>query len=244
MKNKKFLWIIVISFHLFCFSCQAQRVVETVKDQKGLVVINDVSVYEQTVKADSNKQMVLLNEYIHPLVADWVYATSNNFTHTILYHHPLAFSRLNVAKALRDVEEVLQRQGLGLMFYDAYRPYSVTKKMWEVVPDERYAANPAKGSGHNRGIAVDVSLIDLKTKNELAMPTAFDDFTGKAHHDYMQLDSTVIANRNLLKTVMENHGFTALQTEWWHYSLEDSTTTYEVLDLSFEELFVAFEKIK
>jgi D-alanyl-D-alanine dipeptidase len=107
--------------------------------------------------------------------------------------------------------------------------------MWEIVPDERYAANPAKGSGHNRGIAVDVTLVNLLTGKELAMPTDFDDFSEKAHHDYMHLDSTIIANRKILRDVMEQHGFVALQTEWWHYSLPDPKK-YQLMDLDFDQL--------
>ena len=108
--------------------------------------------------------------------------------------------------------------------------------MWRIVPDEKYAANPAKGSGHNRGISVDVTIVRLTTGEELPMPTKFDDFTEKAHHNYMNLESEVIENRRLLKTVMEANGFTALPTEWWHFSYTSDTKTYELLDLDFEEL--------
>ncbi len=179
--------------------------------------------------------MVSLNKYISPFIVDWKYAAKNNFTHTVLYHHPEAFVRLPVAKAMQQVEEELKQKGLGLKFYDTYRPYSVTERMWKIVPDARYAADPAKGSGHNRGIAVDISLIDLKTGKELPMPTAFDDFTEKAHVNYMQLDSNIIANRDLLKTVMERNGFTVLATEWWHYYFEKYEDD-ELLDIDFKDL--------
>lgn len=108
--------------------------------------------------------------------------------------------------------------------------------MWKIVPDERYAANPAKGSGHNRGIAVDVTLVKIATGEELPMPTAFDDFSEKAHHNYMQLSNEIIANRTLLKTIMEKHGFTPLATEWWHYSLSGMGEQFELLDLNFKLL--------
>jgi D-alanyl-D-alanine dipeptidase len=166
-------------------------------------------------------------------LADIQYATSQNFTKTVLYTRPQLLARLPVARALQKVQQRLAQKGLSLFFYDAYRPYSVTEKMWEIVPDERYAANPAKGSGHNRGVAVDISLADIKTGKPVAMPTAFDDFTEKAHHSYNKLDSSVIANRLLLKTVMEQNEFAALSTEWWHYSYTGSSTAFAILDLPF-----------
>lgn len=179
--------------------------------------------------------MVALTNYLQPLVTDWKYATADNFTNQVLYHKPEAYVRLAAAKALQAVQEELRLKNVGLKFFDAYRPYSVTKKMWEIVPDERYAANPAKGSGHNRGIAVDVTLIDLETGKELLMPTAFDDFSEKAHHDYMNVDPEAIANRRLLKGIMEKYGFIALDTEWWHYYLPEPTK-YSLMDFSFEQM--------
>lgn len=178
--------------------------------------------------------MVALKNYVSPLLTDWQYATTSNFTKTVLYNHPEAFVRLPVAKALKNIQLQLATQGLSLRFFDAYRPYSITEKMWEIVPDERYAANPAKGSGHNRGIAVDITLANIKTGENLTMPTPFDDFTERAHHNYAQLDSTTLANRALLKKVMEQHGFTALATEWWHYYYTKGN--FALLDLSFEDL--------
>lgn len=107
--------------------------------------------------------------------------------------------------------------------------------MWELVKDDRYAADPKKGSGHNRGIAVDLTIIDLKTKEELAMGTGFDNFTDSAHHDFSALPVDVLQNRLLLKNTMEKYGFKALETEWWHYALPNSSE-YELLDLSFDDL--------
>ena len=95
--------------------------------------------------------MVPLSAYVNPLITDWKYATDSNFTKQTLYQNPDAYMRLEAALALQKINEELKHKGLGLKIFDAYRPFSVTKKMWEVVPDENYAANPAKGSGHNRG---------------------------------------------------------------------------------------------
>lgn len=203
--------------------------------QSKLIVIHTKPYYQTTIFEDTMKQIVAINKYITTIKTDFVYATENNFTHQILYKKPTAYLRLAAAKALKAVANTLQEKGLGLLIYDAYRPYSVTKTMWQIVPDDRYAANPAKGSGHNRGIAVDLTLYDFKTGNPLPMPTAFDDFTEKAHHNYMQLDSVVIVNRALLKTTMEQHGFKALETEWWHYYLPNSNY-YELLDFDFKQM--------
>lgn len=108
--------------------------------------------------------------------------------------------------------------------------------MWKLVHDERYTADPAKGSSHNRGAAVDVTLVKISTGQELVMPTGFDDFSEKAHHTYTNLPKEVVDNRALLKTTMEKFGFVSLRTEWWHYSLPDAAKRFELLDLSFQQL--------
>jgi D-alanyl-D-alanine dipeptidase len=205
------------------------------KNRYGLQVIVNGNAYTISIEGDSSKEIVPLKYYITPLITDWKYSSKTNFTKTVLYHKPQAYVRLAAARALQNVQDELKDQGLSLKFYDAYRPYSITEKMWQIVSDERYAANPAKGSGHNRGIAVDVSLVDIISGKELNMPTEFDDFSEKAHHNYMQLDSTVIGNRKLLRSVMEKHGFIALETEWWHYYLPNAER-FELLDLDFKQL--------
>jgi D-alanyl-D-alanine dipeptidase len=206
------------------------------KNEFGLQVVDNIQTHRYVVKTDSTQKMMLLTAIIPDLVTDWRYATTNNFTGMVLYTQPDPFLRLPAARALQLVQADLISKGLGLKLFDAYRPYAVTRKMWAKVPDERYAANPAKGSGHNRGAAVDVTLIDLKTGKELAMPTPYDDFTEKAHHDYSRLDSTVLANRALLKSTMEKFGFAALSTEWWHYYWPNAAQRFMLMDLSFDQL--------
>jgi zinc D-Ala-D-Ala dipeptidase len=207
----------------------------TAKKPLPRVLTADSITYITDNQLDTGKSMVSLTKYLQPLICDWRYATKDNFTGQILYTNPEAFLRLPAAKALRAVQEELKQQNLSLKIYDAYRPYQVTKKMWEIVSDERYTANPAKGSGHNRGAAVDVSLVDLSTGQELRMPTGYDDFSEKAHHDYMKLDPVQLRNRKLLRDVMEKHGFVALETEWWHYYLRNPEQ-FELLDLDFDEM--------
>lgn len=200
------------------------------QNKYGLPVVNSHALYRQLAAADSNQLLVKLDSCIPGLRRDVRYATTNNFTHTRLYGHDHIYLRLPAARALQAVQTALQAQGLGLLIYDAYRPYRVTEKMWEIVPDDRYAADPRKGSGHNRGIAVDLTLIQLSTGMPLHMPTGYDDFTEKAHYSYIPADTTVTANRKLLRTIMEQHGFTALETEWWHFYLKDGRE-YPVMDI-------------
>lgn len=229
----------LIHTFLFVINCSQPGCSQHITDSKknlNPVVISNITVFSNSVKHDPKKRLVLLKEYVNMLVTDFKYATSNNFTHHILYNNPQAYVRLPVAILLKKVQEELIAKGLGLKVFDAYRPYSVTKEMWKVIPDERYAANPAKGSGHNRGAAVDVTLVKISTGEELPMPTGFDDFSEKAHHTYMNLPEEVLQNRALLKTIMEKHGFISLSTEWWHYSLSNAATDFELLDLSFNEL--------
>lgn len=236
MKNRYFRYVLFCCVAVIFVQCRAQRPNAVPLNAYGLAVINTYQAYHQTVQADSNQQMVLLSDWVQPLVTDFKYATVHNFTHTILYTHPIAFARLPAAKALQQVQQELTKKGLSLKFFDAYRPYSVTEKMWTVVPDDRYAANPAKGSGHNRGAAFDVTLINRATGQELPMPTPFDDFTEKAHHNYQALPAEILANRLLLKTVMEKYGFVALSTEWWHYALPNAAQQFGLLNVSFAQL--------
>lgn len=145
------------------------------------------------------------------------YATENNFTHKKVYPSARCFLQEPAARALDKVEQELETQHVGLVIFDAYRPLSVQKIFWEIFPDENYVANPAKGSRHNRGCAVDVSLIDLKTGTELTMPSAFDDFSKKSQRNYEKMEPLAHKHCKLLEEVMEKHGFKGLPSEWWHF---------------------------
>jgi zinc D-Ala-D-Ala dipeptidase len=151
---------------------------------------------------------------------DWVidarYARNDNFMGQAFYPRNVLFLEKATAERLRRVQASLKKRGLRLKIWDAFRPLSVQKAMWHVKPDDRYVANPAKGSRHNRGAAVDVTLVDAKG-NELEMPTAFDDFSERAHHNWMEASETAQRHRTLLREVMTAEGFLPLTTEWWHY---------------------------
>lgn len=192
---------------------------------------------KKQVKKDSAKKMVELKAMMPGIIYDLRYASTNNFMHRLMYPEGTnnTFLRLPAANALKNVQDDLKNSGFGLKIFDAYRPYSVTEKFWELVHDERYVANPAKGSGHNRGIAVDLTIINLKTGKELDMGTGFDNFTDSAHHAFTRLPEEILQNRELLKSTMEKYGFKPLDTEWWHFFLNNGSK-FEILDIDFKKL--------
>ena len=155
---------------------------------------------------------------LHPnFLFDMRYATANNFLDSAVYPCANCLLRNEVAQALVKANKDFMKQGYRIKFYDCYRPLDVQKKMWAVMPDSRYVANPYQsGSIHNRGGAVDITLVDSSGK-ELDMGTGFDHFGEEAHHDYQQLPREVKLNRERLRKGMEAVGFKALGTEWWHY---------------------------
>ncbi len=155
---------------------------------------------------------------LKPVDLNFTYATTDNFVKTKLYPCPRCFLRPEVAIAVEKAHQQLQQQGYGgLRLLDCYRPQPIQQKMWEIKPDERYVANPAKGSDHNRGIAVDLTILDRNGK-PLDMGTEFDKFSPKSHHTYLELSPEILKNRSLLKTTMAAAGFRHINTEWWHYA--------------------------
>lgn len=165
------------------------------------------------------------------------YATPNNFLGFPVYPEARAFLQREAALAVKAANEELRGQGLGLLILDAYRPHSVTQLMWDRTPESQraYVADPAKGSRHNRGAAVDLTIIDLSTGRPLKMPSKYDDFSSKAHHDYMGASNEALQNRAKLKALMVKHGFEPLSNEWWHYDFA-GWEKYPISDQSFKEL--------
>jgi D-alanyl-D-alanine dipeptidase len=162
---------------------------------------------------------VRLNDY-KEFAFDMRYATPNNFLKEKVYPCSNCLVRSEVADALIKANKIFLEKGYRIKFYDCYRPLEVQKKMWAIKPDNRYVANPKGGSIHNRGAAVDMTLVDQVGK-ELDMGTEFDHFGEEAHHGYTKLAKEVIENRIYLKSVMERCGFAAQPTEWWHYNFGD-----------------------
>lgn len=178
-----------------------------------------------------NAELVDLEQAIPGIVLDIRYATTNNFTGQQLYPFAKGYLRQAAAKKLRAAQADLAAQGLGLKIFDGYRPLSVQRKMWEVYPHPGYVADPKHGSRHNRGAAVDVTLIRLNDGAELPMPTPYDDFTERAHRNFTDLPDDVRHNRDLLEQVLTRHGFVGLPTEWWHFDDKD-WRQYPLLDIA------------
>lgn len=205
MSMKKFFIAVVVSFCFFQSGC-----------------------FSRHQLSETDHDIIALLSLDSTFVLDIRYATENNFTKTKLY--PLANAKLRreAAESLVAVNRDLKQHGLRLKIYDAYRPLSIQWKLWNVVPDENYVANPLKGSRHNRGAAVDCTIVD-SLGNELEMPTPYDDFTDKAWHTYDALPDTVKKNRELLKQTMMRHGFLPLKSEWWHYDFQ-GWEQFDILD--------------
>jgi D-alanyl-D-alanine dipeptidase len=166
-------------------------------------------------------RLVNVRQYAPDAIFDIRYATSNNFTHEPVYDTASCYLREETARKLGAVERALLARGLTLRIFDCYRPLSVQRQFWALVPDDRYVADPAKGSRHNRGAAIDLTIADYKTGKDLDMGTGFDDFSPRASRDYSNLPATVLANRRLLEQYMEPQGFIGLGTEWWHFDDND-----------------------
>jgi zinc D-Ala-D-Ala dipeptidase len=158
------------------------------------------------------------SDKLRSIEIDFTYATIDNFVKTKLYPCPRCFLRTEVAQAVQTAHQQLQQQGYGgLRLFDCYRPQPIQQKMWKIKPDERYVANPTKGSDHNRGTAVDLTILD-RDGEPLDMGTPFDEFSPKSHHTYLKLSPKILKNRSILKETMASVGFHHIDTEWWHYA--------------------------
>lgn len=165
------------------------------------------------------------------------YATSNNFVGRPVYTEARAFLQKPAAEALLRAGAKLKAQGYGLLIYDGYRPWSVTKVFYDVTPDDKkqFVADPAKGSRHNRGCSVDLSLYDLKTGKPVEMPSDFDEMSDRASVDYKGGTEQSRKLRDMLRQAMESEGYFVYDVEWWHYDYKD-WKLYPVLDIPFSEI--------
>ena len=183
-----------------------------------------LSVSAQITQGENSSQSKMLKGKfvnIKTLSSDFIldikYATADNFLKQAVYDCGECYLREATAKALLAAQKEFVKRGYSLKLFDCYRPLSVQKKMWKILPGTHYVANPAKGSKHNRGAAVDLTLVNLATGKELDMGTPFDTFSPRAHHTYTQLPKEVLDNRKLLKEVMDKYNFKSIYSEWWHY---------------------------
>lgn len=165
------------------------------------------------------------------------YATTNNFLGTIFYSSARAFLQRPAAEAVVRVNRKLNAQGYGLLVHDAYRPWYVTKVFWDATPADKkvFVADPARGSRHNRGCAVDLTLYDLKTKKPVEMVSTYDETTSRAYPDYPGGTSLQRWHRKLLRDAMESEGFTVYSAEWWHFDYQD-WQKYGIGNVTFEEI--------
>jgi zinc D-Ala-D-Ala dipeptidase len=235
-KIQKPFYLLSLTVVIFLTFCRLSAIAQDTGYIRPTVT-DKYDVYKKQAKEDPSKKMVELKSAIPGIVYDLRYATTNNFMKRLMYPAgtSVTFLRQPAVDALQKVQTELNLKDLGVKIFDAYRPYSVTVKFWELVRDERYVANPSRGSGHNRGVAVDLTIINLKTKQELNMGTGFDNFSDTAHQNFTRLPEAVLENRKLLKTIMEKYGFKPYADEWWHYSWPDAAR-FELLDIDFKKL--------
>jgi D-alanyl-D-alanine dipeptidase len=181
--------------------------------------------------------LVELTRLDSTLRLDIRYATSNNFMHRPMYDEARAFLQRPAAEALIRVQKKLKPLGYGLLIFDGYRPWSVTKKFWDETPSGKraFVADPAKGSRHNRGCAVDLSMVDLGTGKEVPMITPYDDFTEKAAARYPSGTPQQRAARDLLRRTMASEGFRVEPNEWWHFDFRE-WRHYRIMNVPFTEI--------
>ena len=166
------------------------------------------------------------------------YATANNFLGEPFYSQARAFLQKPAAEALARAGARLRKQGFGLLIHDGYRPWRVTKAFWDATPTEKhiFVANPATGSKHNRGCAIDLSLYDIKSGLTVEFPSAYDEMSERAFPTYKGGTATQTKNRELLRKAMEAEGFSVFEHEWWHFDYKD-WKRYRILDIPFEQVF-------
>ncbi len=193
---------------LLCFTfCNAQKAVSNTS-------------LENSSKGNDTT-FVNLKDYSKDFVYDMKYATSDNFLKSKVYDCAECFLRLKTVKALIEANSSFMKMGYKIKIFDCYRPLDIQKRMWKIVPNPSYVADPSKGSIHNRGGAVDISLVDSNGK-EIEMGTPFDFFGIEASHNYSNLSKEIKENRELLKNTMIDKGFKSLDSEWWHYNLKSA----------------------
>jgi D-alanyl-D-alanine dipeptidase len=182
-------------------------------------------------------ELIELKRLDKTIKLDIRYATPNNFVGRPVYTEARAFLQRPAAEALLRVARALKKKGYGLAIFDGYRPWSVTKLFWDLTPADKkqFVANPSKGSRHNRGCAVDLTLYDLRTGREVSMPGEYDDMTELSHINYAGGTTEQRRLRDMLRAAMEAEGFAVYEPEWWHYDYKD-WRQYPILNLSFSEI--------
>jgi D-alanyl-D-alanine dipeptidase len=227
MKTRLLLLFLAVSLQ----ACAQQNA----QNKYGLKVVNDYQQYKADVAKNPNLELVDIKKAIPSVVLDIRYATKDNFMKQVMYKQARAFARKPVVEKLKLIQAALKKDGYGLKIYDGYRPYAVTVSFYQKASDKNFVANPAKGSKHNRGCAVDLSIIDLKTGKDVPMPTPYDSFEAAAAPHYNNLPAPIIKNRDYLINTMQAHGFKVIYNEWWHFDFI-GWQDYDLMDIPFEKL--------
>ncbi|MEJ5993865.1 M15 family metallopeptidase [Pedobacter sp. Du54] len=201
----------------------------------GLAIINTSENYKKSIKTNPNNELVEIKKVIPSVVLDIRYATKNNFMKQVMYKQARAFARKPVVQQLKIIQAELAKKGYGLKIFDAYRPYAITLSFYEKASNKNFVANPQKGSKHNRGCAVDLTIIDLKTGKDVPMPTPYDSFAQEASPRFNELPADVIKNRDFLIATMHAYGFKVIYNEWWHFDFKD-WQKYDLMDIPFQNL--------
>jgi D-alanyl-D-alanine dipeptidase len=228
------LKLVVLLIIIFNFSCKEDsKKLEDTRIPSEAIIPSDSLPTKTNIEIETRKEVaplaslidtifIRLADYSDSFAYDLRYATDNNFLKEKVYDCAECYTRVKTANALIDANKEFKKVGLKIKFYDCYRPNSVQYKMWKIVPNPQYVANPIKGSIHNKGGAVDITLVNLDGE-ELDMGTDFDFFGKRAYHDNFNLPQEILDNRKLLKETMEKHGFWSTRTEWWHYNLQGAS---------------------
>lgn len=215
---KNYLNYSIIFIFLLLLSCKSKsNFISNIENYYAVKTENIENINNEI----NDTAFVNLKNYSSDFVYDMKYATSDNFLKTKVYDCGECFLRLKTVKALIEANNSFIKLGFKIKLYDCYRPLDVQKKMWVIVSNPKYVANPAKGSIHNKGGAVDISLVDL-SGIEIEMGTKFDYFGEEASHNYLKLSDKILKNRKLLKSIMINFKFNSLDSEWWHYNLQST----------------------
>lgn len=215
---------------IFSFSTFAQN-----SSPSKLTVVSSYNQYLASVKTNPNNELIEIKKAIPNIKLDIRYATKNNFMKQVMYKQARAFARKPVVESLKKIQRELNKKGYGIKIFDGYRPYDITVEFYKKASDKNFVANPANGSKHNRGCAVDLTLINLKTGKELAMATPYDSFSAAAAANYEPVLAEVKKNRDLLISTMKKYELNVLDNEWWHYDFS-GWQQYDLMDIPFEKL--------
>ncbi len=228
LKNVQFCLIIIVWVGLH--SCNESKS-SNVTNQTTFVAKIDTNIIEKLqLDYDTSQWNEITSD--EGIQLEIRYATNNNFTKKQIYGCGRCFLRPEVAKKIKKLHKDIQsRYGFGLKMYDCYRPKPAQQKLWDIVPNAMYVTPPKKGSMHNRGLAVDLTIVN-ENGEELDMGTEYDYFGQEAHRTFIHPNEEIQKNRDLHRLLLEAHGFTGIRTEWWHYSLK--TVSYDFSDWVWE----------